>query len=136
MSSSREGDAVGYGNPPKKHQFKKGQSGNPKGRPTGSRNVGTILEETLTMMVTIRDDGQKRKISAPEALVMAVLRGALKGDARFLRLYFDLLWRIGSADPGDRVSREEEDKEDQAILERHFNAAAGSSKTDEEPRQQ
>ena len=32
MENLKEKLAVGYKNPPKEHQFKKGQSGNPKGR--------------------------------------------------------------------------------------------------------
>ncbi len=132
MSKSKHQDAVGYGKPPKSHQFKKGQSGNPKGRPPTSRNVSTILEETLTTMVTICDDGQKRKIPAPEALVMAVMRGALKGDARLMRLYFDLLAGLPSVDPGDRVTREDEDKQDQEILERYFNGAESPGEGEEE----
>ena len=35
---------VGYGKPPQHTQFKKGCSGNIKGRPRGSRNASTLLE--------------------------------------------------------------------------------------------
>ncbi len=133
MSNTKDQNVVGYGKPPKSHQFQKGQSGNPKGRPLASRNVSTILEETLTTMVTIRDDGQKRKIPAPEALVMAVMRGALKGDARLMRLYFDLLAGLPSVDPNDRVSREDEDKDDQEILAQYFHGTPGPVEADEEP---
>ena len=42
----RDHDA-GYGKPPRHSRFKKGQSGNPKGRPRGSRNFSTDLKATL-----------------------------------------------------------------------------------------
>ena len=35
---------VGYGKPPKAHRFKPGRSGNPRGRPKGSRNKGRLLQ--------------------------------------------------------------------------------------------
>ena len=38
---------VGYGNPPKESRFKKGQSGNQRGRPKGSKNLKTDLAEEL-----------------------------------------------------------------------------------------
>lgn len=33
--------------PPKEHQFKKGESGNPNGRPKGSKNISTIIKNLL-----------------------------------------------------------------------------------------
>ena len=73
---------VGYGRPPKRGRFKPGQSGNPKGRPRGRKNIHTILEETLFRLVTITENGRKRKVPAIEALFLSLLRKSLDGDMR------------------------------------------------------
>ncbi len=79
----RKGDyEVGYGRPPKRGRFKPGQSGNPKGRPRGRKNIHTILEETLFRLVTITENGRKRKVPAIEALFLSLLRKSLDGDMR------------------------------------------------------
>ena len=64
---------VGYGKPPKAHQFQKGQSGNPKGRKRGSRNVATILRERLGEMVTTTVNGRKMRETTLEVIVRGLV---------------------------------------------------------------
>jgi hypothetical protein len=73
-------ETVGYGRPPREHRFQPGQSGNPRGRPKGSRNVATIIAEVLSRRIRTKIDGQPQRILPTEALVHVVLRKALAGD--------------------------------------------------------
>lgn len=75
-------EEVGYGRPPRSRQFKKGQSGNPKGRPKATKNVGTMLRETLMRPIPISENGKRSKITALEAFFRQTLRSALEGDSR------------------------------------------------------
>jgi len=58
---------VGYGNPPEATRFKKGISGNPRGRPRGSLNVATVLMRTLRKKVVINEGGHRRSVTKLEA---------------------------------------------------------------------
>jgi len=58
-----------HGKPPKHTQFKKGQSGNPRGRPKGAKNSDTILEEVLNRKLTVRENGSTHEISLREAVI-------------------------------------------------------------------
>jgi hypothetical protein len=73
---------VGYGKPPRPNQFKKGQSGNPKGRPRGSRNATTLLKEALNEQVIITENGRRRTITKKEAIVTQIVNKAASGDHR------------------------------------------------------
>ncbi|MEP2980424.1 MAG: DUF5681 domain-containing protein [Lentilitoribacter sp.] len=75
---------IGHGKPPKSTQFKKGQSGNKKGRPKGSRNTDTIVNDLLNKKMQIRENGKQRNISTREAMIVAQLQKALKGDLKAL----------------------------------------------------
>ncbi len=88
MASESE---IGYGKPPKESQFKKGQSGNPRGRPKGSKNLNTLIKRELESRITIEQNGTKRKIRRKEALVKGLVNDALKGKDRPRDKVFDLV---------------------------------------------
>jgi Family of unknown function (DUF5681) len=73
---------VGYARPPVHSRFKKGQSGNPKGRPRGSRSVATILHKILGEKVSVREGERVWLISKMEAIVRSLSLKALKGDQK------------------------------------------------------
>jgi len=76
---------IGYGKPPRKSQFKKGQSGNPAGRPKGQPNLATELEKALREKVVINENGQRKIISKLQAAVTQLVNKAASGDLRALQ---------------------------------------------------
>ena len=70
---------IGYGKPPAATRFTKGQSGNPRGRPRGSRR-SVPYDTVLGQMVTIREDGRERRMTAAEAFLLHVTKKGLEGD--------------------------------------------------------
>ena len=81
MSKTSE---VGYGKPPASTRFSKGRSGNPKGRPRG-RHKEPPYEAVLGQMVTIKEDGVERRVTAAEAFLLYVTKRGLEGDGAAAR---------------------------------------------------
>ncbi len=75
---------TGYGKPPKHRQFEKGRSGNPKGRPKGSKNLTTIFHDVGRQKIKVTDNGVTREITKFEASAMQLLNKAASGDMRAL----------------------------------------------------
>lgn len=72
--------------------WKEGQSGNPNGRPKGSKNRATIVREILNALVDEKNDEGKptgKKIPAVEAITRAQLIKALSGDPKAYELLMD-----------------------------------------------
>jgi Family of unknown function (DUF5681) len=82
---------VGFGKPPKYSRFKPGRSGNPRGRPKGSKNLLTLIDEELDRPIAVREDGRPRKVRARDALIKRLLQKALSGHDRSIELLFKLL---------------------------------------------
>src|SRR5882724_5648701 len=81
MPDNRDSDyQVGYGKPPQHTRFKKGESGNPTGRPKGSKNLTTLLEKELKQRVMITENGRRRRITKQEAMVKHLVNKAVSGD--------------------------------------------------------
>ena len=76
---------VGYCSPPEATRFKKGVSGNPRGRPKGSLNVATVLTRTLREKVAINENGRRRTVTKLEAALKQLVDKATAGDLRALR---------------------------------------------------
>lgn len=81
MGEPSNGD-VGYGRPPKKHQFKPGVSGNPKGRPKGARNLHNILDEELGKKVSMVENGKRLQVSKVRLAVRQQVNKAAQGDPK------------------------------------------------------
>lgn len=76
--------AVGYGQPPKFTRFKKGQSGNQRGRPKNRRRE-IPYDIVLGQMVTIREEGRERRVTAAEAFLLQLTQKGLAGDSAAAR---------------------------------------------------
>ena len=76
---------VGFGKPPRHTRFRKGTSGNPKGRPRGTRNLATVLERTLKEKVVINESGIRKTVTKLEAAVKQLVNKAASGDLVAMR---------------------------------------------------
>lgn len=72
-------EPTGYKKPPRSTRFKKGQSGNPRGRPR-NRTKSLPHDHVLGQMVTIREDGRNRRVTAAEAFILHLTKKGLEGD--------------------------------------------------------
>jgi len=82
LPSQASEQQVGYRCPPESTRFKKGQSGNPKGRPKGSFNVSTLFTKTLREKVVINENGQRKTVTKLEAALKQLVNKAASGDLR------------------------------------------------------
>lgn len=84
------GHAVGYGRPPKTHQFKPGKSGNPNGRPKGAPTFQTTISREMARMVPIKTNDGVIRVTKREAMVRKLIHRALEGDMQAMRLALQL----------------------------------------------
>lgn len=108
---------VGYRKPPKHTQFAKGQSGNRKGRPKGSRNFKIELDEVLNEPMTIIHKGKPKKVSAREAALLRLREKAIsKGDLRALDMFLN--FSSAQHDEQQSTSQRSLSSHDHEIMER------------------
>jgi len=122
-NSARENDSIGYRRPPVATRFKPGQSGNPKGRKKGQKNLATIINEALYRPVKIHNAGRARTLSKLEAIVEIMLHKALAGDRHAFSKIIELADKLGYVFPTnlafDRPNLESAREKLERFLEAH-----------------
>ncbi len=102
-------ERVGYGHPPKEHRFKPGQSGNPGGRPRGSKNkckeierlgprLKALIRAEADRTITLRENGGPVTMTMLEAVLRRVGYDAGRGQARAQKLFLELVAKMEADD--------------------------------------
>jgi hypothetical protein len=87
---------VGYGKPPVETRFQKGQSGNPEGRPRGTKKLVTLLAEVLSQRSGLPNpDGSW--MTKAEAIFFSLANQASSPDLKAKKLLFDVLIKLQQA---------------------------------------
>lgn len=87
---------AGYANPPTEHRFKKGKSGNPRGRPRKENDLWSHLDRVLRRKVKLQ--GSDMQMPIREALIRRLRELALAGDRRALEMQRRILAEAGAGD--------------------------------------
>jgi hypothetical protein len=108
----------GYGNPPKHSRFRKGQSGNPTGRPKCAASFKADLTAELNAMLTVTENGKSSTLSKQRALINSLINAAMT-DPRAVNTLLALMrhFGVGAEDPPIETTVDEVDLE---FLESHL----------------
>jgi Family of unknown function (DUF5681) len=115
--TNEDGFAVGYKKPPRHSRFQPGQSGNPRGRQKGVRNLATDVKRTLEVPVRVNDQGKAKRVSSQEAVLLRLREKALMGDLRALAQFLDLAKIFNNSSAVATTGGEALAAEDRAILD-------------------
>lgn len=82
VSQSEPTYEVGYGKPPVATRFQKGQSGNPKGRKKGSKNLNTLVTDLLDERIAVNTPTGRRHVPRVEMLLRKLIEIGARGNPR------------------------------------------------------
>jgi hypothetical protein len=102
-----EDSEVGYRKPPRTTRYMKGHSGNRAGRPRG-RHREAPYEDVLGQIVTIREDGKERRVTAEEAFLLQLRKRAFEGNDAAVRAFLAMIEEVSenhSASPVHTITR-------------------------------
>lgn len=95
---------MGYRKPPKRTQFPKGRSGNPNGRPNGSKIIKDVIYQTLSQRLNVTVNGRHKRITKREAIIQQLFKKAALGDLAYIKLLLQLSQGAGIDIPEKRLS--------------------------------
>lgn len=115
---------VGYGNPPPQYRWKKGTSGNPKGKIPGTKSLHTLIEQELDVVLEVTERGKKRKYTKRRVAAMRIVNKAVEGDDKSLTVLLRRERNISMATPAATAGSEEPITSDEQSILDHFMDAA------------
>lgn len=118
MATNENDDEVGYGRPPKHGQFRKGRSGNPRGRPKGAASFKADLVAELQEKLALTENGKERKITKQRAFIKTLTAAAIKKDIRAVNALLACMRYFGVG--LDEQNPETADTDDLDILENYL----------------
>ena len=121
---------VGYGKPPEDTKFKDGKSGNPKGRPKGSKNTYKLLQEILEQKLEVVDNGKKIKISKKVAMLTQLINQGVKGDVKAISVLFPHMLMADIRDEEKDQVIAAMSRDDKAIIESYISNYHGAEGTE------
>ena len=71
---------VGPGRPPSASRFRKGESGNRKGRPRARFSVPSAFDIVMDRTLTVMQNGKPREVTVEEALQLRTYQNAIAGN--------------------------------------------------------
>ena len=89
MAKRKGAKTTGFGKPPKHTRFKKGQSGNPKGRPKGSKNLATQFLDEVNASIPFTENGRRKVTTKLGAAIKQQVTKAAAGDPRAVEKVLD-----------------------------------------------
>jgi hypothetical protein len=130
VTQNEEADPVGYKRPPRAHQFRPGQSGNPSGRPKGMRNFKSELREELSELITVRDGEREIQVSKQRALIKSLVAAAIDGNQRAAASVLAMCVRmLADADEDEDIESVGDCEIVEAFTKRKKRAAAAGAKS-------
>ena len=78
-----------YRKPPLHTRFKKGQSGNPRGRP--AKNLPALLAAALNEKVTVTENGKRRQVTKREAVIAQLVTESAGANLRTIKMLIDIV---------------------------------------------
>jgi hypothetical protein len=100
---------IGYKRPPKANQFKKGQSGNPKGRPKLVKSFKADLKEELEEIISINEGGKAKLATKQRGLIKRILTAALNGNNQAAKISIGMISSLfePTEEPDEEISPED-----------------------------
>jgi hypothetical protein len=109
---------VGFRKPPLHTRFKKGRSGNPKGRPIGQKNMSSLITRALNRTVTVTEMGRRKKVTKRKAIIMQLVNKSASADLVAMKMLLGLLPDDPPDSQASTIPEVNLEEADQFIMER------------------